>query len=207
MASPDVVILDSDWPGRALPVMPGDLTQWLRFGDEARTEARTSEDRDLVVPGTGPILASPQSDAGGGMIMFDDRGALERLPSALDLMGVYRKSKDYAVFWGVSLEPEKDRYLHQVRIVTHAALAYAFKARSEAEELSTQPIPLGAYIETFIAEQREKWNDGRRFSAKLDGLMGGDGDSAREKLGFGFAVESSYFGVYRLWSRAWLCTK
>jgi hypothetical protein len=34
--------------------------------------------------------------------------------------------------------------------------------------------------------------------------FGGDGERAKESLAFGFMVENAYYGVYRIWSRAWL---
>ena len=37
--------------------------------------------------------------------------------------------------------------------------------------------------------------------------MGGDGDMADEVLAFGFMVENSYYGIYRIWGRAWLIKK
>lgn len=206
--SPSIMTLDNDWPGRALPVMPGDLSKWLGGEALAAGEERVQEDdRLLVVPGTGPIFAAPASIPGGGVIYFDDPDAWVELRAALELMDVYLKTKSYAVFWGASLDSMEDRYLHQVRILTHAALGHIFKAKPEAKALSDQRIHLGAYIEAFIAEQQAKWNDGSSYSRWLDGTLGGDADSAREKLGFGFAVESPYFGVYRLWSRPWLCSK
>jgi hypothetical protein len=37
--------------------------------------------------------------------------------------------------------------------------------------------------------------------------FGGDGDMKREELAFGLIVENEYYGIYRIWSRAWLVTK
>jgi hypothetical protein len=82
-----------------------------------------------------------------------------------------------------------------------------FKAKPEAEALPEQRIPIGDYIETFIAEQKGKWNDEHAVSRHLSGSLGGDGDWAKESLGFGFAVANTDWGVYRLWSRPWLCNK
>ena len=210
-----VTILDRDWPGRALPLMPGDLTKWLPAGGSTQTAPPPADEddtsvRDTSVPGTGPILAAPATSRASGLLYFGDPktpAKLDQLRGALELMGVYLKTKAYAVFWGVTLDTLDDRYLHQVRLVTYGALAHIFKARPEAEALAEQPLSLGAYIETFIAEQQAKWTDGRQYSRVLDGMLGGDGDTAREVLGFGFAVESAYLGVYRLWSRPWLCCK
>jgi hypothetical protein len=196
VASDSVTILDNDWPGRALALMPGDLSRWMPQGCMApRREDPQPEPYLGEVPGTGPIREAHSSVPHGGVLFFDDPREWAKLRGALELMGVYLKSKTYAVFRGATLDPAEDRYLHQVRIATHAALARYFKANAEAEALPEQPIPIGAYIETFIAEQQGKWNDGRQFSRVLEGILGGDGDSAREVLGFGFAVESAYLGV------------
>ena len=189
--------------------MPGDLTKWFRHVIVPQGEELELDVDEPSIPGTGPILKAPISLAGGGVIYFDDpdEARLSHLKNTLELMGVYLKAKSYAVFFGATLEPKEDCYLHQVRIVTHNALRYTFKAEPEADALPDQPMSIGAYIDAFIAEQQGKWNDDRRYSRSLDGLLGGDADSAREVLGFGFAVENPSMGIYRLWSRPWLVTK
>jgi hypothetical protein len=210
-----VTILDPDWPGRPLPVLPGDLSKWLpqglglgapmivtpySFGPEPGYYG-------LDAPSPDPILAAPTQEPAGGVLYFDDNADLAKLRGTLEIMGVYMSTKDYAVFWDATVDTIEDRYLHQVRIVSTSALAHFFKAKPEAENLADQPIPIGEYIETFIAEQKGKWNDEYTFSRHLRGTLGGDGDWAKESLAFGFVVENTYWGVYRLWSRPWLCTK
>jgi hypothetical protein len=64
---------------------------------------------------------------------------------------------------------------------------------------------IAAAIEQFIAAERERWGTG--MSSALRGTFGGDGDWAKESLCFGLMVENPYYGVYRVWSRAWLVTK
>ena len=71
--------------------------------------------------------------------------------------------------------------------------------------MTTQTVSIGDLIWKFIEDQQREY--GKGYSAQLDGLFGGDGDWAKEKLAFGFLVENEYQGVYRLWSRAWLVTK
>jgi hypothetical protein len=56
---------------------------------------------------------------------------------------------------------------------------------------------------SFTLKQREKWKD----RSRLAGMAGGEGDWAKESLAFGFYVENTYWGIYRIWSRAWLVTK
>jgi hypothetical protein len=79
-----------------------------------------------------------------------------------------------------------------------------------AINLADQPISIGEYIAEFVASQRLKWNDPEapwRFSYRLSGKFGGDGDFAKEALCFGFMEENRPYSVYRIWSRAWLVTK
>ena len=214
-ASESVTILDNDWPGRELRVMPGDLSKWLPQGLGLGAPMIVTPYSDgpepgfygWDAPGRDPILSAPTQHPAGGLFYFDDGADLAKLRAALDIIGVHRKAKTYAVFWDATIDTVEDRYLHQVRIVSTGALGYLFKAKPEAEALPEQPIPIGDYIETFIAEQKDKWNDEYAFSRHLRGTLGGDGDWAKESLGFGFAVENTYWGVYRLWSRPWLCTK
>lgn len=213
--SASVTILDHGWPGRELRVMPGDLSQWLPqgLGLGAPLIVRPYGDSPepsyygFDAPGANPMLNAPTQEPGSGVLYFDDGADLKKLRGALELIGVRLVSKTYAVFWDATVDTIDDRYLHQVRLVSKAALASLFRANPEAAALPEQPIALGDYIETFIAEQKDKWNDEYAFSRALSGTLGGDGDWAKESLGFGFAVENGYWGVYRLWSRPWLCTK
>jgi hypothetical protein len=99
-------------------------------------------------------------------------------------------------------DPLSERYLDQIRIMRKGTLQHLFQAGPEAAEIATQPITLGAFIEQYLAEQKAKW-----FNRGIYGTFGGDGDWAKEDLCFGFMVENNYWGVHRLWSRAWLVTK
>ena len=213
--SASVTILGPGWPGRELRLMPGDLSQWLPQGLGLGAPVLVTPYSDgpepryygLDAPGRGPILNAPTQQPGGGLLYFDDGADLKKLRGALDIMGVRTTMTSYAVFWDATIDTIEDRYLHQVRIVSKAALGHLFRAGPEASALPDQPVPLGDYIETFIAEQKAKWNDGFAFSRALRGTLGGDGDFAKEALAFGFAVENTFWSVYRLWSRPWLCTK
>ena len=69
-------------------------------------------------------------------------------------------------------------------------------------ELVSQKLTLQEAINTFLADQQERYRPG-----DLDGCLGGDGDWAKERLAFGFMVENAYWGIWRVWSRAWLITK
>jgi hypothetical protein len=210
-----VAILDSAWPGRPLPVMPGDLSQWLPQGlglgapmiVTPYSLGAEPSFYGLDAPSPDPVLAAPTQIPGGGLLYFDDKADPAKLRGALDILGVYMTLEDYAVFAASAEDTVAERYLDQVRIVSKSALAHFFKAGTEAGNLPEQPIPLGDYILAFVVEQKGKWNDEYTFSQHLRGTLGGDGDWAKESLAFGFVVENTYWGVYRVWSRPWLCTK
>ena len=206
-----ITILDGDWPGRELPVMPGDLTRLLPQGLGLGVPIMVTPFGigpspgyyGLDAPSRDPFHGAPTQEPCGGLLYFDDCVEVERLRAALDVIGVHTVRKDYVVFGARAEDPVADRYLNQVRILSKSALAHFFETGKDVSELSDQPITLGAYIETFIAEERSRWNRG----SDLTGTLGGDGDWAKEQLAFGFLVENTPWAVYRLWSRPWLVTK
>ena len=210
-----VTFLSELWPGRELAFMPGDLSKWLAQGLGLSAPMIVTPYNDGPEPnyygwdtaGDDPISSAPTQLAGGGILYFSDGIDVAKLRTALEVMQVRLDPKSYALFSQASANTIEDRYLEQVRIASPGALGHFFGVEEDAALLQDQPIPVGEYIETFIAEQKDKWNDEYAFSSKLSGTLGGDGDWAKESLGFGFAVENTYWGVYRLWSRPWLCTK
>ena len=218
--SAEVTVLDRDWPGRALPVMPGDFSQYLPYGfgfaaplivrpwdDPLQALTRPSfygfEERNFD-----PVRGAPLTDPAAGTVYFDCDIRPGDVAAVLRVMQVRVSDQDYAVFAGAARQPMAERYLDQARIVSKRALGALFGAEQEAAALADQPLSVGDYIARFVAEQRRKWNEpDHYFSARLDGVFGGDGDFAKEALCFGFMVENPYWSVYRIWSRAWLVTK
>ena len=214
-AEAGVTILGSDWPGRELPVHPGDLSRAVPQGLGLNvpimiTPYGVGPDLGyygLDQPSTDPFHGAPTQEACGGLLYFDDDVDIAMLRNALVVIGVHMPRKDYAVFAAEAKDPLAERYLDQVRIISKGALGNFFAVGEEARALPDQELTLGEYIDHFIAEQKEKWSDGYAFSGKLRGTLGGDGDWAKESLAFGFFVENTYWSVYRLWSRPWLVTK
>lgn len=160
-----------------------------------------------------PIVIAPSQDKIGGFLYFgngvtqDDFYALMRITGVQEAC-VKNPSKQYAVFLQQSGQPGKDGYLSQVRLVSRFALSSLFGVISheQFEIYPEQELTEREAMWGFVQTEKKKY--GTRFgSPKLDGLFGGDGDFAREELSFGFMVENNYFGVYRIWSRAWLVTK
>jgi hypothetical protein len=217
---PQVTTLDASWPGHALAVMPGDFSHYVPqgMGFDAPMIVRPWDDPLKVMtagpdfygfqaPELDPIRGAPAQDPAGGVIYFDDSVEPDALQTALSVMGVHLLEKNFVVFAGEATDSVKQRYLDQVRIMSRSGLEHMFHPGPHAAALKPQTVTAGEYIAMFIAAQKAKWSDGYAFSTRLSGSFGGDGDWAKESLCFGFLVENSYWGVYRLWSRAWLVTK
>jgi hypothetical protein len=190
-----VTILDRDWPGRPLPVMPGDLSQFVPNGSGLERDAD-------------PMHGAPLGESSGGTVYFDASIRPDDLATLLRVMHVPDHVKHFVVFAGSARKPFEERYLDQVRIISMPALIRLFWV-DEAATLAAQPISIAEYVARFVAEQRCKWEDrdGHPFPRRLDGVFGGDGDSDKEALCFGFMVENAACAVYRVWSRAWLVNK
>jgi hypothetical protein len=206
------------WPGRALRLQPGDLSQFapMGFGFEGPFPIRPWDDPFGPSPGRfyafqphggDPFRAAPTEDPAGGTVYLDDDASAEDIATLLRLLRVRRDLKDYAAFLAEAENPPEERFLVQLRIVTRFALAGIFHAEIEGEAtpLSTQRLTIGELVWAFLEDQREVWGPG--MSPQLRGTAGGDGDWAKEALAFGFMVENATYGVYRIWSRAWLVTK
>jgi hypothetical protein len=214
-----VTIAPEVWPGEELQYQPGDLSMFtplgLGLGPPLVMQPWDNLD-DLSQRGTyygldrrtgHPLLDAPLTGSSGGTVYFDgspERGDLDTL---LRVLTVHVESTDYAVFLGEAKNPQAERFLIQVRLMSRFALQSMFGAKvdGESSQLTTQLVSIGDLIWKFIEDQQREYGTG--YSAQLNGLFGGDGDWAKEKLAFGFMVENEYQGVYRLWSRAWLVTK
>jgi hypothetical protein len=217
---PRATVLAADWPGRPLPIMPGDFSEYVPqgMGLGAPSVIRPWDDplEGLTSPNyygfevreSDPIRGAPTQYAHGGVIYFDDSTDWAHTNTALMVMGVHLLERDFVVFERNSDDTLTERYLDQVRIMPRSALQHFFNPGPEAADIAEQPVTISEFIEQFLADQRNKWNaPPNTFSSRLAGTFGGDGDWAKEALCFGFLVENGYWGVYRLWSRAWLVTK
>ena len=153
-----------------------------------------------------PHTGAPISESGGGTLYFDRFAKQEDFQAALRLMRLQDNDTDYAAFVHEAVEPAKDRYVTQLRIISGFALDHAFNLpKSQAgNALRKQSLTIGEalwrFVEHFV-------NEARAGRYRLNGLLGGDGDWAYEKLAFGLMVENSYYSVLRIWTRAWLVTK
>ncbi len=184
---------------------PGDLKMFLGFKNQTFFGAGYHERYN------NPMLAAPNSEAAGGTVYFYNdvsRGDLDGVLRVLGIKDPPGAPKKFVIYSASSKAPSEDQYLRQLRIISHFGMVYEFRAVKEREEakLPTQELSLETILWLFIQNQREEW--GTSFSSpKLAGLFGGDGWDAREELSFGLQVESDYYGVFRIWSRAWLVHK
>jgi hypothetical protein len=154
-----------------------------------------------------PFLDAPLSEPRGGVVYFD-----EGIPEAdfrvlLRCVGIGNPWKRYVVFVEDAADPKDSRYLTQMRVMSTSALSDIFQAisRDEAAALKEQPLPIADLLWTFV--ERESRRYAGAFPPELGGVLGGDGDWAKEALCFGLMVENQPWLAYRIWTRAWLVTK
>ena len=205
------------WPGEALEVQPGDLSLFAPMGIGLQAPMlMTPIPGDFIPrreyygahPHTGhPFSGAPITEPGGGTIYFNFNDGCERadIGSMLQLMGVRGHLTDYAAFLQEATKPE-DRYLTQLRIVSRNALDNVFRVsdQPEGKTLRQQPLPISEVIWKFI-----RWfkDENAEWRYPVRGVPGGDRIWPDEELAFGFMVENSYHGIYRIWTRFWVCTQ
>jgi hypothetical protein len=206
-------------PGQNLAIQPGDMSHFAPMGcglgnpgvvmpwDDLSTALSRGVYYGFTERVNHPIRDAPVTDPTGGTIYFNSRPDRDQFEAVLRLLEVGGPLKTYAAFLAQSDNVGAERFLVQLRIVSTSALwwIYAATATDELQKLVDQPLTVTELLWRFMEVQQQRWGGG--YSAQLEGCMGGDGDWAREKLSFGFMVENSYHGVYRIWSRAWLVTK
>jgi hypothetical protein len=211
---PDEVTLCAlDWPATCRGPRPGNLDDFIPQGFGLGTPAiitpyggQPSSDYYEFQPHQAhPFHDAPLTESAGGTLYFDESTPVEMLTAVLQTMAVYQTT-DYVAFGKIGNDSQTERYLDQMRIVSHLALASVF-GTTAGEPTPKQSLNIVDAAVAFVADQKAKWNDGSTFTSKLSGKAGGDGDFAKESLAFGFHVENTYWGVYRIWSRAWLVTK
>lgn len=215
-----VKVYPRHWPeGKDLEVRPGDLDKFALpgVGISGPFPIRPWDDPLKDDPSdfygfqrvTGhPIRDASTNEPSGGVVYFGGTPREEDIEALFRLLSVRVDSKDYAAFVEPSLEPIEDRYLVQMRIVSRFALQYLFGALDSEgyESFPSQERSVGEVLWQFILDQQDTWGTGMN-SYEIRGVMGGDGDYAKEELAFGFMVENEYNSIYRIWSRAWLVTK
>lgn len=191
----EIEIFAPDWPNdqKHRDIWPGDLSQFAANKGPQRTDLSQFH----------PFRFDPKINAGGGLIYFDEYADLGDLKASLRLMGVLTDMTEYAAFGASSVNPAQDDFLDQLRLISHYALGNGYFARTR--DLRPQSLSLWQVIEAFVAGQRNKWQSTSELS--LVGTRGGDDESAKETLGFGFMVEDTEWSIYRIWSRSWLVTK
>lgn len=203
------LVLDAAWPAKGL--LPGDLKQFapdglglaapmivLPYGRMAEPDFYGWHERVFD-----PFCGAPRNDAGGGVLYFDAYGDTGPLATALGLMGMVHDTpiSEFVAFEAEAADPPVERYLRQVRIMPRKTLAIF-----GADEPPLKPAPAATLkdaIAAFVEAERTYWYE----TASLSGTLGGDGDWAKEYLGFGFMVENNWHRIYRLWSRPYLVTK
>jgi hypothetical protein len=143
-----------------------------------------------------PFLGAPPTEPEGGVIYFGRHVRRQDLDAIFRILGVHASDTGYLAFLERAATGEIGRrgFATQLRFVAGFAQdLFGIPTKSEP-----QPLSIGDAIWRFMELEEE---------TDLGDSLGGDGDWAYESLAFGFLVENSYRGVYRIWSRPWLCTK
>jgi hypothetical protein len=203
------LVLDASWPAKGLA--PGDLAQFAPDGLGLAAPMIVRPYGRMADPDFygwhervfDPFRGAPRNDAQGGTLYFDAYADEVQLHATLAIMGVAQDAlvAEFVAFEGEADDPPTQRFLRQVRFMPRAALAVF-----GADEPPVKPAPeakLKDAIAAFVAAERTHWYE----TSSLYGTLGGDGDWAKEHLGFGFMVENAWHRIYRLWSRPYLVTK
>jgi len=187
-------------PSNSSKIQPGDLSQFAPYGNGCYGYEENSFH---------PIKGAPEQEAEGGFIYFENSIRKENFEGFLEMMRLGREAKDYVAFIQESSNPFQDKYLKQMRLVPKFALKYMFNTLDDKEynSFKEQELTFREALWEFMESEKENWGTSFFNSPKLAGIMGGDGDWAREELSFGFMLENSYYHVARIWSRAWIVTK
>ena len=152
-----------------------------------------------------PMKMAPIQEKHGGVVFFGPT-TKEDFMVFLKVLGVCRAYKPeleesrYWVFRKKSDTPGADGYFEQIRIVSRFGLRYMFHVLEDSgyEHFPQQELTVPELLWAFTQEQRQ---------TSIAGKFGGDGHWAYEALRFGFMIENDYYGIYRMWSNAWLVTK
>lgn len=205
------------WPGDQREVQPGNLDLFTPMGSGlsgAVFPIRPWESLDRPSPGqyyayqepsAHPLKGAPATEPSGGCVYFGGTPRREDFLTLLRLMGVWIHGSNYLVFAEQAQDPQDERYLVQLRVMSRFALGHLFKIKIGDDECR-QGLELPELLWRFVEDQQEFWGTGMN-APNLRGAMGGDGDYAKEELCFGLLVENAYWRVFRIWSRAWLVTK
>ena len=126
--------------------------------------------------------------------MFVNDFTFVDLASIATMTGL-RPIKEFAIYMNKSDNPKNDGYIAQLRIVSAFALRAYFEeiSRNEMNNFPRQEMDVMNLIWKFVEGERKVWNAKRPSDINRAVV--------REELGFGFAVENSHYGIYRIWSR------
>ena len=166
---------------------------------DAEVSARTSPPGD-------PLLSAPLTDLAGGTVYFG-AGSRAQLPALLQMMDIQPDRRDFVAIGSQSKFPIHTRFLDQLWLLSSVTAKHTF-GLEDSDLPGDQSMTFKEALLGFIDRQTDKWTEpGQLYSRYLDGAIGGDGEFAREALGFGFHVEDSYGDIYRIWSRPWVVLK
>ncbi len=181
----------------------------LRASDVESVPVLTDAEGEIAVrtsdPGD-PLLSAPLTQVAGGTIYFSG-GSRPDMGAVFRVMDVLLDRRSYIAIGSHSKYPIHSRYLDELWILWSPSAKEIF-GLEDAELPGDQEMTIQEALEGFIDRQIDKWIEpGRPYSGHLEGALGGDGEYAREALGFGFHVDGGSGCFYRIWSRPWVVLK
>ncbi len=152
--------------------------------------------------------------AAGDLIYFGEGDDEDDFYSAVYSLDIRSEEQTYAAIFTTFVEDQEVYgkredglyYLEQLRIICKPAMHQFYE--SFAEGCVEQRVCVAEALWYFNLMEIHRYNPKNElYPYELHGVIGGDGDYEREQLAFGMLVENREEGIYRIWSRVYLCTK
>lgn len=132
-----------------------------------------------------------------GLLYFERRhDTLEKLQAALDLLDV-RNDDSYVVF-GARSNVLEDGFITQLRFVSDFALGGYFDEEIIEPQSLEKPLGMRDAMLAFVELEMQRFGSEADVCEHFGMEVPFDG---MWDIGFGFLVENSYYGIYRIWSR------
>ncbi len=154
--------------------------------------------RHVFGPPAADVLCKVTAETANlGLLYFDYKyDAARKLRDALELLSV-SNTDSYVVFGARSTNLE-DGFLTQLRFVSDFALKHYFDEEPTEHQLMENPLGMLDAMLAFVESENQCFGSESDLCEHFGMEVPFDGSWG---LGFGFLVENSYYGIYRIWSR------
>lgn len=160
------------------------------------------------------VASVKEGKSAGDLIYFGEGDDEDDFYSAVHSLNIRSHDATYAAIFTTFAEDQEIYgkqesglyYLEQLKIICPPALHRYYEGFSEA--CVEHRLCIAEALWHFNLMEIHRYNPRNElYPSELHGVIGGDGDYEREQLAFGMLVENREEGIYRIWSRVYLCTK